>query len=182
MTAKLSIADLSGYHAFIDRVDQFCNRITSDYAKEIVCRAGCSSCCRHISLFPLEAAAVAEALVRLPKGVQELLASRAEWSADDFCPLLVSDQCVIYQARPLICRTHGLPLLIESDGIKRVDFCGENFRGVSALPGGSVIDLEILNSALATLNSCFAAESLQGEDPCARVSMAEIIKRSLVKF
>ena len=176
MTAKLTPVDLSGYRAFIDRVDQFCHKISSDYAKEIACRAGCSRCCLHISLSPIEAALVAEALADLPRETRTLLAGRSQCSDDGHCPLLVDDLCVIYQSRPLICRTHGLPLLIESDGVKRVDFCEDNFQGVEALPGSAVINLETLNTALATLNSRFAADSLQGSGPFARVTIAEIIK------
>lgn len=176
MTAKFSQANLSGYHAFIDRVDQFCHKISSDYASEIACKAGCSRCCLHISLFPVEAAVVAEALAELPKEMLRLLAGRIDRAGNEPCPLLVADQCVIYQSRPLICRTHGLPLLVETDGVKRVAFCEDNFHGVAALPGGAVINLETLNTALAALNSRFAAETLLRDDPCARVTIAEIIK------
>lgn len=176
MTAKLSPADFSGYRAFIERVDQFCHKISSDFASEIVCKAGCSRCCLHISLFPIEAALVAEVLTKLPEATLRLLAGRIDRAGDDPCPLLVADQCVIYQYRPLICRTHGLPLLIESDGVQRVAFCEDNFQGLAALPGSAVINLETLNSALAALNSHFAAATLQGDDPCARVTIADIIK------
>jgi len=176
MMAKLTPVDLSGYRAFIDRVDQFCHKISSDYASEIACKAGCSRCCLHISLSPIEAAVVAEALAALPRETQTLLAGRSQSPDDGPCPLLVDDLCVIYQSRPLICRTHGLPLLVESDGVKKVDFCNDNFQGLAALPGSAVINLETLNTALAGLNGRFAADSLQGADPCARVTIAEIIK------
>lgn len=176
MTTKLTPVDLSGYRAFIDRVDQFCHKISSDYSKEIACRAGCSRCCLHISLFPVEAAAVAGALANLPDSELQLLASRIDLSENDSCPLLLDDHCAIYLSRPLICRTHGLPLLIESDGEKRVDFCGDNFRGVATLPGGAVINLETLNRTLAALNKRFVSDCLHGTDPCTRVTIAEIIK------
>ena len=176
MKVKLPPADLSGYRAFIDRVDQFCHNISSTYASEITCKAGCSSCCLHISLFPIEAAVVAEALAKLPIEMLQLLASRIDRSGNEPCPLLVADHCVVYQARPLICRTHGLPLLIESDGVKRVTFCEDNFQGVAALPGSAVLNLETLNSTLAALNSSYAADTRQTADPCARVTIAAIIK------
>ena len=167
---------MAGYHALIQRVDQFCSKISEEHKEQIACTAGCSGCCQHISVSPVEAESVRIALEKLPAELLALLARRVDTPADAPCPLLVDGLCTVYESRPLICRTHGLPILIEDEKGRRVDFCRLNFSGVESLPGGSIINLETLNSALAAINAAFAAESLQHGDPCARVPLAEIIR------
>lgn len=176
MTSALPHENLANYRAFLERVDQLCTRITAEYAGEILCRAGCSGCCRHLNLFPVEAANLAEAILRLPKEIKDLLAGRINWTEEASCPLLLDDRCLVYRNRPVICRTHGLPLLVEVDGEKIVDFCEENFRGVASLSGDMVIDLEALNRALVAINGKYETDSLDPSLRGMRYSIAEIIR------
>jgi hypothetical protein len=140
----------------MSRVDELCRRIEESLRSEIACASGCDGCCRHLSLFPVEAAALASALQEVPLSDRRRIRERARAALPtDPCPLLEQHQCLLYPDRPLICRTHGLPLLMNRDGIRQVDYCPLNFRGVSSLPGAAVIDLDRLNETLVAVNLCF---------------------------
>ena len=151
---------LSNYRQLVARVDEFCARIEGDFREGIVCRRGCDSCCRHLSLFPVEAAALSAALAEAPAALSAEIRERARAAAEDGpCPLLKDGACLLYEARPLICRTHGLPLLGRRDGERFIDHCPLNFQGMESLPASAVIDLETLNTTLAAVNRLFVKES-----------------------
>jgi uncharacterized protein len=166
---------LSNYRQLVDRVDDLCTQIMQDYPDQIVCHIGCDSCCRHLSLFWVEGVVLALALEDLTAETAEQIRQRARRAASDGpCPLLENGCCLLYAARPIICRTHGLPLFGNRDGERFVDTCPKNFTGVKNLPATAVIDLDRLNITLSTINSLFVEETF-GNDRSAedRVSIAE---------
>lgn len=147
---------LENYRALLARIDEMCQATAERFREQIVCRAGCDSCCRHLSIFAVEAAALKQALLELPvEQAQTIRAAAARAAADGPCPLLDGGLCLLYQARPIICRTHGLPLLLTRDGENQIDFCPENFRGLTSIPGNAVLDLERVNAALTTINALY---------------------------
>jgi uncharacterized protein len=168
--------NLVNYREFLERIDRLCAKISAEFAGEILCRAGCSGCCRHLNLFPVEAASLADAVGKLSQEIRDLLAGRTDWQEEGSCPLLQDDCCLVYRDRPVICRTHGLPLLTDVEGEKRVDFCEENFRGVTSLSGDMVIDLDTLNRILVTINGRFESETSEPLFGKKRYSIAEIIQ------
>lgn len=182
MTVSLSNENLANYLSLLSRVDQLCEQINEKFAEQIVCRAGCSACCRHLSLFPVEAANLVKAVENLPDEIRERLAGRIQWPESGSCPLLLDDCCSVYADRPVICRTHGLPLLAEVEGLRTVDCCPENFKRAESLPGNAIINLEILNSALVAINALFVAENdverFKGKD---RFTIADIILLSIAR-
>jgi hypothetical protein len=151
---------LGNYLTLVERVDDLCLRATDEFRAHIACRAGCAGCCRHLSLFPVEAVALARALNDLPAEQAARIRGQAEQNLLDApCPLLVNDHCLLYTARPIICRTHGLPLLTtQVNGKQLIDFCPLNFQGLDSLPGSAIIDLDRLNTTLAAINALFVAE------------------------
>ncbi len=154
-------SQLLNYRTLVARVEELCRRITDEFCSHLACGPGCSGCCRHITLSWVEGFALAEAVRALPAAAADDIRSRARSaSGSSPCPLLADGLCLLYAARPIICRTHGLPLLAsDEEGTRRVDFCPDNFRGLDALPGSAVIDMDRLNSALAAVNALFVAES-----------------------
>jgi len=163
---------LENYRALIARVDEMCGRTAAAFASSLACRPGCDACCRHLTIFAIEAAALREALQELPANEAEKIRAAARLSTPDGpCPLLHDGLCLLYQARPVICRTHGLPLLMKRDEDTVIDFCPENFRGVSSIPGSAVIDLERLNSVLATINALYL-QAYPGEE---RITIADAL-------
>ena len=81
------------------------------------CRAGCDRCCRSLSRVP-EATAeewelVDRGLARLSErvrcGIDRRLSELAAQSAPVTCPFLddVAGNCLVYEERPIACRTYG---------------------------------------------------------------------------
>jgi len=172
---------LDNYRQLLARVDDLASRIEEEFRPQIACRRGCDACCRHIGLFWVEAVALALALEQLPEETAEGIRERARRSGPDApCPLLEEGTCVLYADRPIICRTHGLPLLVDGDDGRRVDCCPENFRGVTSLPAAAVIDLERLNATLSAVNALFVSEVFHGQPPDQeRLTVAEALQLEL---
>lgn len=168
--------NLANYLSLLSRIDLLCGEITAQFAKQISCRVGCSSCCRHLSLFPVETANLVKSVKQLPDEIKTILSRRIHWPENGSCPLLIDDCCTVYASRPVICRTHGMPLLAEAEGGRTANCCPENFNGAESIPGSAVINLETLNRALVVINALFIVKNtddrFKGKD---RFSIADII-------
>lgn len=167
---------LANYFAFVAKVDDLCARIVTEFPDQITCHAGCSGCCRHISLVWVEAMALAYALTRLPANEIEAIRLQAEASDPDGpCPLLVNDRCALYEHRPIICRTHGLPILTPEESGRAVTWCHENFTGIDTLPGTAVIDIDRLNIILDSVNRLFIQDFFMSQPEQERLTIAEAL-------
>ena len=151
VTAHL-IELLADYRRLVTKVDAHAAAVAVACGDQIACRPGCDSCCRHLSVATVEALALAAAVQALPAAQAEDLRRVGSAATDAACPLLAGGMCRLYAARPLICRTHGLPLLVEDAAGRRVDFCPQNFTGADSLPGSVVLELDRLNALLSLLN------------------------------
>jgi hypothetical protein len=68
--------------------------------------------------------------------------------------------CAIYEARPIICRSHGAPISwtdpeqVPTESKESRDVCPLNFKGedIYALDGQDVISLDKLNTLLSLIN------------------------------
>jgi uncharacterized protein len=95
------------FHAAVDDVAR---PLAERHAQRLQCRAGCHSCCTDgITVFEIEAD-------RIVARHQELLEHGVP-HAEGACAFLDGDgRCRIYESRPYVCRTQGLPLRwIEED-------------------------------------------------------------------
>jgi Fe-S-cluster containining protein len=181
----------TSYQQLIGEVDRLSAQLKARYGPHLLCRAGCSGCCHHhLSVFEVEAAAVRQAVRALPvethKRVHQEARAVHEREARGepvACPLLVDDRCAIYSARPLICRTQGLPLLIEAeDGSPEVDFCSLNFTAPGAtdeLDEDHLVPLDQLNLklAMANLDHCRQA-GIELSESGRRRAMSDLILES----
>jgi len=145
---------LKNYFDLLNRVDAHIKEVEKNYPGKIACKKGCDSCCRPINLFPVEAVALSAAFGKLDKFSKELVMAGLEKKAKD-CPLLINRQCLLYGARPIICRTHGYPLYFKKKIKSMVDFCPKNFKGVTSFPREALLDLEQLNILLTAINKQF---------------------------
>lgn len=133
-----------------EKVDSFMTRVKEAYSGDLNCRRGCTDCClTDISVFPVEADAIRSALSALTESVRASTRDRAE--QDLHCVFLLDGDCVIYEDRPIICRSQGLPLLLE-DGKRSV--CRLNFsdREVEKLVREDVLNLATLNTLLSIIH------------------------------
>ena len=92
-------------------------------------------------------------------------------------------RCSIYEVRPMICRSHGMPVSWKADdalqsgdlqGVESRDVCPLNFDGVdlSVLPKTDVLSLDKLNIVLSLINRKFDEEKSG-----MRFSVEELIPR-----
>ena len=166
---------LDNYRQLVAKVDALCSSITSRLQGELQCRAGCSSCCTAITIFPVEAAAMALLLKSLPDEISRDICSHvATQRGGERCPLLRNDRCLLYEARPLICRTHGLPIIYSQEGTQISDCCPLNLTGTSSLSGADVINLDTLNTLLTAINATYLAQSTS-IPPTDRIAIADVV-------
>ena len=146
---------LKEYRAFLGEVDRECFRLEKLYSPWMNCGKGCSSCCRSLTLLPLEWHSMKEALLS-DKG-RDLIFSRSG------CPFLKDSLCILYPFRPLICRTHGLPLFyLNDDGSAwELSWCDRNFPDLEEdqmediFQTENILNMEEWNSRLFRLNEDF---------------------------
>jgi len=165
---------LAPYRQLVAQADLLCARIERDFAPQIVCHAGCGDCCQLQSVLPVEAFSLFVSWRRLPDAEQQALRQQIDATGGGACPLLTDARCPLYAARPLICRTHGLPILFTSEAGRSVDFCPLNFVGVDSLPGTAVIDLDRLNLLLAQVNRGFVLRLFGDRVPPERIALGEV--------
>jgi Fe-S-cluster containining protein len=103
----------------------------------------------------------------IPEERTHLQAGQPPFSENGRCPMVGPDNlCSVYAARPLICRTHGLPLQYPEN--KEISFCKLNF--VSEKPHSSaVLDMTNVETALFVENLDYCRR--QGLNPMARVAI-----------
>lgn len=165
-------AILNHYFELVARVDARSDAIRAAYRDRIACRKGCDACCGQISVFPVEAVRLGMALSARPPAEVAAVLDAARGADDDApCPLIHDGACRLYPARPIICRTHGLPILRRNDAEPVLDCCPLNFKGIKNFPSAALIDLDRLNNALWAVNHRFCAEWPHG-DPPQRLSVA----------
>ncbi|HOX42645.1 MAG TPA: YkgJ family cysteine cluster protein [Myxococcota bacterium] len=169
------------YAALLSRLDAFFARVRAEAGTSMRCAPGCADCCaRSLSLFPVEVQRLVEAARALPPGLRAGVRARAALALREpeaACPLLVDGRCAVYPARPVICRTHGLPLLVPGPtGPPELSVCPLNFHDVARFSGLGVLDLGPVNAVLATVNRLLADET--GASP-ERVGVAEALCAAL---
>ncbi|MBI1765733.1 MAG: YkgJ family cysteine cluster protein [Acidobacteria bacterium] len=184
---------MTPYEQLVQTVDALTTQLAQRYAAHLACRAGCSGCCQHhLSVFPVEAACIAATLDELPPDLRTRIEQQAaevnqrEARGEPVaCPLLVNERCAIYESRPLICRTQGLPLLFEAeDGAPEVDFCPLNFttpEAVNELDEEHLVPLDELNTRLALANLQHCRDGgIADQDSGKRQRMSAIILKSQI--
>lgn len=145
------------YFELRERTDAQIRNIRAEYEKDIVCSAGCSSCCVNLTVSPIEFYAVLEDLKNNGVTPENLFFDE---SAE--CGFLDKEHlCRIYISRPIICRTHGLPILFLNDSPDNpeweVSFCEHNFQANSRLELREefLVDVEEINLELDRINKEF---------------------------
>lgn len=168
---------LANYYRMVARVDALCREIQDLLSGQITCSEGCSSCCTSITLFPVEAAVLQAALAELPAPRQDAIRRHAAAHAGgERCPLLEDHRCLLYSARPIICRTHGFPIIYTEGSERKVDCCPLNLgEGEAPLSGSTIIDLDRLNTLLVAVNALYLSQADASGLP-ERLTIAEALK------
>lgn len=156
----------ANYSQLIQKVEAMVNNIVSRYNNEINCEPGCSDCCKEFSIFPIEAHYIQNAFKQsniINNDSKRLIIKNIE-NKKEGCPLLHNKFCLMYDFRPIICRTHGYPILYNCDGENKIDFCSKNFNECEKIEGSYIINLDILNTILVALNEEFCLNLEEDKD------------------
>jgi len=160
------------YNQLVGRIDAFEAKLLAEYAAHISCAKGCSSCCILESVFPVEACNIYKTVTS--EGDREGI--RASGAEKGKCVFLSGGACSIYTCRPVICRTHGYPILAEG----RIDFCPENFNEIKNIDSGYILDVEALNRALVSINLLFLRENNEEFFSADRITLADLKQKILL--
>ncbi len=164
---------IQDYHQLLADLDTEIARIGKVHAATLSCGPGCSSCCLAFSVLPIEAACLQKAITALPLTSQERLGQNLA-QGDERCPLLIDELCRVYAARPVICRTQGLPLAYVDEERQAIEVsaCPLNFRDDYAFAPESLLFMDGFNARLAELNRAWCRA--QGLAPDKRIPLQEI--------
>ena len=160
------------------RIAEFRERVLREHGDQLSCAEGCDACCGQVlSLRPVEAAYLLEGGRALsPEAVSRIW--HALSSGSPGCPLLHGGLCLVYEHRPALCRTHGLPMIRSEAGETILHHCPRNFRevDVSELPGALVLDEARLALLLDTVDALYRRGT--GWDG-GRVAVDELLRAGL---
>lgn len=157
---------LHAYRQLIADIDTMIDKLAGSRFKAVMkCGPGCSGCCTQFSVLPLEAAIVS--------GITQSQRPAAGNDREK-CLLLADDLCQIYEVRPVICRTQGLPLgyIDEEAGTIEVSACPLNFPDDYPLGHDDLLFMDRINRRLAELNLDYCRAA--GLDPEKRISLADL--------
>ncbi len=119
------------------------------------------------------------ALEDLPEKTRSGIVKRVFKSrrADDRCILLWRGACLVYEHRPVICRTHGFPLLVEEE----IDRCPMNLAGLEEIEPSCVLNLENLDTRLAAINMRFVEEVEDAFFKKTRISLRDLVRHMVIE-
>jgi Fe-S-cluster containining protein len=175
--AEQVLPSLVAYRTLLEELDAYGDKLRARYREHIVCREGCSGCCSLRSVFAVEACSMFIHVYSMPAEKRRTLfgITALEPLASDAavcCPFLLDDRCLVYDARPVICRTHGYPLLVEG----KVDYCPKNFAALRTIESDFILDLDALNTRQARINIAFIKENGDPRFSRVRIGMRDLGK------
>ena len=185
MSATLPPGRVARAHldALFAKVEGFFAAAEAREGAAITCHAGCSDCYRRFSVTALEAEVVSEGLAGLTAARRAELSTRARDDTTTVCPALdEGGRCAIYAHRPVICRTHGLPIRFTEERAGRslpmLDACPKNFvgRDLAGVSPASVMDQTTLSTILGALDAAHADET--GRPRGERVGIVELLREA----
>jgi Fe-S-cluster containining protein len=176
----------SEYANIARKADYLFRSIQEKYPMSVKCRARCCDCCHAIfGVFPIEAAYINYHFNRLERKARRDVLRRSEKAEAEMlkakeklkvfeedpkmkvfglgkqrvrCPLLQdSEECVLYENRPIICRVYGVPYTLKR-GDKEVSYvCGiSNFEEKASYPA---VKLDNIYHELVRLSTELLAEA-----------------------
>jgi hypothetical protein len=147
---------VSRYADLAAKVDAFFARVQARHGAEIQCNTGCHHCCHvRLSVTRVEADAVRAEVAGWTAERRRALADNARTAPADRCAALASGRCLIYAARPIVCRSHGAPIrLRDSRSLPVVQACSNNFteRGPAAADPDCILDQETLSTMVLAID------------------------------
>ncbi|MGE0872926.1 MAG: YkgJ family cysteine cluster protein [Kofleriaceae bacterium] len=160
---------MSRWGALTAKVDGFFDRVAARHGDDMQCATGCSDCCHvRLTITAVEATAIEREVAGWRETDREALAANVAGAPADRCVALdANGRCMIYRARPIVCRSHGVPIRMRKDSLPVIETCFRNFTHTT--PDAScVLDQEMLSALVMAVNQ---AEGAGVE----RVELAEVL-------
>ncbi|HPQ71117.1 MAG TPA: YkgJ family cysteine cluster protein [bacterium] len=168
---KLEKQTLEKLRALHERVDRQAATIVARLGARLRCGPGCSDCCQdELTVFDIEAMRICEEFPQVVTKGEPAPAGRCAFLDE-------AGQCRVYNARPYVCRTQGLPLRwLEENEMGWVEFrdiCPLNDQGdpLETLPAEDCFLLGPTEDRLRELQ-----RSLTGD--LSRIALRELFRRS----
>jgi len=174
------------YRELLSRVSARFELLSAHHGAQVSCAEGCHSCCHpELTVSEVEARLIRAHLSAHPELYQSLLEleERAPFRGERCSFLGAEGGCGIYEVRPVVCRSFGVPLLQIEDprsGEATLSSCELNFVGdegaelLASLSPSEWLDSSQTDTALAQLNFALhrALHRARPElDPPARVPL-----------
>jgi Fe-S-cluster containining protein len=172
---------VSRFEELTRKVDAFFARVAVRHGTDMQCTTGCSDCCHvRLTITAVEAAAIRAHVTTWPAAQRRGLASGsvdddrapetpagagpAMETADRCAALDAVGRCRIYEARPLVCRSHGVPIRMRRGSLPVVQACHRNFTYTTPDPD-CVLDQATLSAMLLAVDAAEAASATPGRVP-----------------
>lgn len=136
-------------------IDKTAAKLEAGHKKHMKCKAGCDMCCMDYSILPVEFYYIKDELLNSEIS-NESFSSKNETE----CVFLKDHRCTIYNVRPVICRTHGLPLLFMTGDNWELSACELNFTefDLEEFNEDNTFPQDRFNSQLFMLNKKFISQ------------------------
>ncbi len=160
---------MSRYAELTAKVDAFFTRVEARHGEDMQCRTGCSDCCHvRLTITSVEARALRDEIATWPRPQRDALAAHARAARPDQCSALAADgRCLVYAARPIVCRSHGAPIRMRKGSLPVIESCFRNFTQ-SEPAADCVLDQETLSALV------LAVDRDDGGDG-SRIDLAELL-------
>lgn len=139
-----------------NEIDKLSEELAKGHEKHMKCKKGCDMCCMDYSIFPIEFYFILNDF----RG-QKIEFESGKKSKENICVFLKNQVCSVYDQRPIICRTHGLPLLYMSEENQwELSACELNFTefDFEEFTLDNTFEQDKFNSKLFMLNKEFIAD------------------------
>lgn len=189
----------SKYELEARKADYLFKTIQEKYPLSVTCHIRCCDCCYAVfGVFPIEAAYINYYFNRLERKIRRDILRRAEKADDEMlrakdtlkvfeddpkmkvfglgkqrvrCPLLQdSEECVLYEKRPIICRIYGVPYSLAKERKEQSYVC--SMSGFQEKATYSTVKLDKLYNELVKLSKELMAE---GGTPIAKLNKANFM-------
>jgi uncharacterized protein len=166
------------YRQLCDKVDAFFGRVEARHRDELHCDRGCYDCCDvRLTVTGVEAAAVRAAWLALSDERRREV--RATWRDDATACAALDRQgrCAVYEGRPLVCRSHGVPVrFLDKRSLPVVESCFRNFTtaGPEAADPDCILDQTTLSAMLLLIDGTEAEAS--GRSAGERFELVELLR------
>jgi Fe-S-cluster containining protein len=114
-------AHFSKYRLIVEEINDITEKMHQIHSGHMTCKNGCDSCCIDFSIFPVEFYFI----------LNHLKNKKTEFGKHhdkNTCKFLKNHSCTIYPFRPIMCRTHGSPLVYSNEeGEPELSVCHLNF-------------------------------------------------------